>query len=246
MKTGAFKNRICLVTGSSRGIGLAAARAMAALGATLILHGRSASVLEELSSKLPDPTRHGWIAADLSLDDDLRRLIQETTKRYPRLDVLVHSAGILGPRSNLEDYPPQDWDAVMRINLSAPYLITQALLPMLRKGVHPSIIFVSSGVGHRGRAGWGAYSVSKFAVEGLTQVWADELRAEGIRVNAINPGGTRTGMRAQAYPEEDPSTLPAPEEIAPVFVALADPENKLSGMSIQARQHPAYRSGYQR
>jgi NAD(P)-dependent dehydrogenase (short-subunit alcohol dehydrogenase family) len=217
---------------------------MASRGATLVLHGRDDTLLKDRASTLPNTSRHEWIIADLSREDDLKSFAQEVKRRYPRLDVLVHSAGILGPRSSLEDYPLDDWNTVIRVNLTAPFRITQALLPMLRKAKHPSIIFVSSGVGHRGSAEWGAYSVSKFGVEGLTQVLADELHAEGIRVNAINPGGTRTRMRAQAFPEEDPNTLPTPEQIAPVFVELASPENKLSGRSIEAREHPAYRSGF--
>jgi NAD(P)-dependent dehydrogenase (short-subunit alcohol dehydrogenase family) len=135
----------------------------------------------------------------------------------------------------LAEYPVESWQDVLHLNLTAPFLVTQALLPALRKGDHPSLIFVSSGVGYKGRAGWGAYSVSKFGVEGLNQVWADELAAESIRVNAVNPGGTRTQMRAAAYPQEDPITLPTPEEIAPVFVWLARADTAVTGQSLEAR-----------
>ena len=154
---------------------------------------------------------------------------------HEKLDVLVHSAGILGPKIPLDSYPAEDWDEVIQVNLTAPFLLTQALLPLLRKGFHPSVTFISSGVGRVGRAEWGAYAVSKFGVEGLTQVWADELQGENIRVNAVNPGGTRTQMRAAAYPEEDPKTLPTPEEISPVFVWLARSDTTINGQSLEAR-----------
>jgi NAD(P)-dependent dehydrogenase (short-subunit alcohol dehydrogenase family) len=149
--------------------------------------------------------------------------------------VLVHSAGTLGVKVPLAEYPTEVWDEVIHLNLTVPFLLTKALLPLLRKGDRPSVVFVSSGAGRRGRGGWGAYSVSKFGVEGLTQVWADELRREGIRVNAVNPGGTRTRMRALAYPEEDPETLPTPDEVAPVFVWLARADTRVTGQSLDAR-----------
>jgi NAD(P)-dependent dehydrogenase (short-subunit alcohol dehydrogenase family) len=136
----------------------------------------------------------------------------------------------------LASYPEEAWNDVLRINLTAPFLVTQALLPALRRGDSPTVIFISSGVGRKGGAEWGAYSVSKFGVEGLSQVWSDELQKEGIGVNAVNPGGTRTGMRAAAYPEEDPLSLPTPEEIAPVFVWLARRDTKITGESLEARE----------
>jgi NAD(P)-dependent dehydrogenase (short-subunit alcohol dehydrogenase family) len=158
-------------------------------------------------------------------------------KLHNRLDVLIHNAGVLGPaKVPLAEYPQEVWQEVLRVNLTGPFVITQALLPALRKGEQPTIIFVSSGAGRSGRAGWGGYAVSKFGVEGLTQVWADELRQEGIRVNAVNPGGTRTQMRAAAYPEENPLILPTPEEISPVFVWLARPDTRVTGESLEAQE----------
>jgi NAD(P)-dependent dehydrogenase (short-subunit alcohol dehydrogenase family) len=231
-----LSDRICLITGSSRGIGLGIARVFAAYGAKVTLHGRDENVLRETLARLPDPSNHNCIAADLDTPEGTQRLAAEMLRLNERLDVLIHSAGILGPpRIPLAEYPAEVWQEVLHLNLTAPFLITQPLLPALGKGVNPSVIFISSGVGHRGRAGWGAYSVSKFGVEGLTQVWADELKEMGIRVNAVNPGGTRTEMRAAAYPQEDPLTLPAPEDIAPVFVWLARPDTKITGDSIEAR-----------
>jgi NAD(P)-dependent dehydrogenase (short-subunit alcohol dehydrogenase family) len=231
MSVGILSNRICLITGSSRGIGLGVARVFAENGASVVLHGKDEKLLPRSLAKLSEPKQHSYITpAGAGL------LAAAFLRLHEKLDVLIHSAGILGPPMiPLAEYPADSWQDVLHLNLTAPFLITQALLPALRKGDHPSVIFVSSGVGYKGRAGWGAYSVSKFGVEGLNQVWADELAAESIRVNAVNPGGTRTQMRAAAYPQEDPTTLPTPEEIAPVFVWLARADTAVTGQSLEAR-----------
>jgi len=227
--------RVCLITGSSRGIGLGIARVFADNGAIVTLHGRDKATLRQSLASLPESPKHNYIAADLNTLEGSKKLAERLVSLYEKLDVLVHSAGILGPKTPLATYPQKDWDEVIWINLTVPFLLTQELLPILRKGDHPSIIFISSGVGRVGRAGWGAYAVSKFGVEGVTQVWAHELRGENIRVNAVNPGGTRTRMRAAAYPEEDPMILPTPEDIAPVFVWLARADTEINGQSLEAR-----------
>jgi NAD(P)-dependent dehydrogenase (short-subunit alcohol dehydrogenase family) len=217
MSTGILFNRICLITGSSRGIGLGVARVFAEKGARVILHGRDENVLRQSSATLVDPVKHTYVAADLNTAQGPLNIAEGFLRLQKKLDVLIHSAGVLGPKVPLANYPEAAWNDVLRVNLTAPFLLTQALLPALRKGANPSVVFISSSVGRR----WGGYAVTKFGVEGLTQAWADELEAEGIRVNAVNPGGTRTQMRAAGYPQEDPLTLPTPEEIAPVFVWLA-------------------------
>jgi NAD(P)-dependent dehydrogenase (short-subunit alcohol dehydrogenase family) len=227
--------RVCLITGSSRGIGLGIARVFADNGAIVTLHGRDEVTLRQSLASLPESPKHSYIAADLNTLEGSKKLAERLIRLHEKLDVLVHSAGILGPKTPLVTYPQKDWDEVIRVNLTVPFLLTQELLPLLRKGDHPSVIFISSGVGRVGRAEWGAYVVSKFGIEGLTQVWADELRGENIRVNAVNPGGTRTQMRAAAYPEEDPMILPAPEDVAPVFVWLARTDTEINGQSLEAR-----------
>lgn len=229
-------DRVCLVTGSSRGIGRAVAEKYAELGATVILHGRDEEALRRVLQKLPGDG-HRWVAADLAAADGVEQLAKAILYDRQELDVLVHSAGVLGPRVELAEYPPAEWERVLRVNLTVPFLLTQALLPALRRGASPSVILVSSGAGRRGRARWGAYAVSKFGVEGLSQVWADELRGEGIRVNAIDPGATRTAMRARAFPDEDPETLPRPADITPVFVELAGPNLHAAGARFQARAY---------
>jgi len=227
--------RVCLITGSSRGIGLGIARVFAGNGAIATLHGRDRATLRQTLASLPESSKHNYVAAELNTSGGLETLVERFVRLHAKLDVLVHSAGILGPKTPLANYPEKDWDEVIRVNLTVPFLLTQALLPLLRKGDHPSVIFISSGVGRVGRAEWGAYVVSKFGVEGLTQVWAPELQGENIRVNAVNPGGTRTRMRAVAYPEEDPKTLPTPEDISPVFVWLARADTQVNGQSLEAR-----------
>lgn len=236
MSAGVLSNRICLITGSSRGIGLGVARVFAENGARVVLHGRDRNLLRQSLAELVEPQNHSYIATALNTPEGAEALVTEFLRLHEKLDVLVHSAGILGPPMiPLAEYPVESWQEVLQLNLTTPFLVTQALLPALRKGDSPSVIFVSSGVGYRGRAGWGAYSVSKFGVEGLNQVWADELEAASIRVNAVNPGGTRTRMRAAAYPQEDPKTLPTPEDIAPVFVWLARADTTVTGQSLEAR-----------
>lgn len=235
MSTDILFNRICLITGSSRGIGLGVARVFAENGARVILHGRDENVLRQSSAELSEPKQHSYITADINTHEGVVVLAAAFLRLHEKLDVLIHSAGVLGPKIPLADYPEAAWNDVLRVNLTAPFLLTQALLPALRKGANPSVVFISSSVGRRGRAEWGGYVVTKFGVEGLTQAWADELKEENVRVNAVNPGGTRTQMRAAGYPQEDPLTLPTPEEIAPVFVWLARADTQITGESLDAR-----------
>jgi len=235
MSTGILFNRICLITGSSRGIGLGVARVFAENGARVILHGRNENLLRQSLAELSEPKQHSYITADINTPEGAVVLAAAFLRLHGKLDVLIHSAGVLGPKVPLADYPEEAWNDVLRVNLTAPFLLTQALLPALRKGANPSVVFISSSVGRRGRAEWGGYVVTKFGVEGLTQAWADELKEENVRVNAVNPGGTRTQMRAAGYPQEDPLTLPTPEEIAPVFVWLARADTQITGESLDAR-----------
>jgi NAD(P)-dependent dehydrogenase (short-subunit alcohol dehydrogenase family) len=235
MSTDILFNRICLITGSSRGIGLGVARVFAENGARVILHGRDENVLRRSLAELSEPKQHSYITADINTPEGAVVLAAAFLRLHEKLDVLIHSAGVLGPKVPLADYPEAAWNEVLRVNLTAPFLLTQALMPALRKGANPSVVFISSSVGRRGRAEWGGYVVTKFGVEGLTQAWADELKEENVRVNAVNPGGTRTQMRAAGYPQEDPLTLPTPEEIAPVFVWLARADTQITGESLDAR-----------
>jgi len=150
----------------------------------------------------------------------------------------VNNASILGERSPIAELDVRTWDEVLRVNTSSLFYVTRPLIPHLVARGDGSIINVSSSVGRRGKANWGPYAVSKFGLEGFTQVLAAELEPDGIRVNSVNPGATRTDMRASAYPDEDPTTLPAPEEIAEVFVFLASDESKTTtGRALEARDY---------
>jgi NAD(P)-dependent dehydrogenase (short-subunit alcohol dehydrogenase family) len=162
-------------------------------------------------------------------------MVGAAVERFGHVDVLVNNAGLLGPRVRIEDYPEDEWRRVIDANLTGPYLVSKAVIPHMREG--GSIVNVVSGVSVEGRAEWGAYSVSKFGVEGLTQILAAELEGRGIRVNAVDPGGMRTDMRAAAYPEEDPTTRITPEENTAVFLYLASDESRgVTGERFRAQE----------
>ncbi|MFZ6792704.1 SDR family NAD(P)-dependent oxidoreductase, partial [Klebsiella pneumoniae] len=149
---------------------------------------------------------------------------------------ILHNAGILGERVELAHYPAEVWDDVMAVNLRAPFALTQALLPLLQKKENDSVLFTSSGVGREARALWGAYSVSKVAIEAVSKIFAAEQTNPYIRLNCINPGDRRTALRALAYREEDPKTLPTPESIMPAYLYLMGEDSlTLNGQSIDAQ-----------
>jgi NAD(P)-dependent dehydrogenase (short-subunit alcohol dehydrogenase family) len=230
-----LKGKVSLVTGGGSGIGAAIARAFAREGAEVVMCGRRAHALEAMRVQITAAGGRVFaVPADLTRREDVGRLTETIRERFGRLDVLVNNAGILGAHAPIAEYPDDEWDAVIAANLTAVFRLTKAALPLMPRG--GSIINVSSSVGRVGRAGWGAYSVSKFGVEGLSQVLADELRERGIRVNTVNPGGTRTAMRAAAYPDEDPRTLPSPDDVTPLFVYLASDESTgVTGRAFDAR-----------
>lgn len=235
-----LKDRVILITGANRGIGAALARGCAALGARVILQGRDTAALDQVRDDIQ--ASGGQAAETLVLDLEqadaaaYAALAARVQQRHGRLDGLVHNAGLLGPRVLLEETPAPALAQVLQVNVQAGFALTQALLPLLKAADQASVIFTSSSVGRKGRAGWGAYSVSKFATEGLMQVWAEELADAGIRVNSVNPGGTRTAMRAAAYPDEDPARVPAPEAILPVYLYLLGPASQgTTGQALNAQ-----------
>lgn len=234
-----LEGKVALITGASRGIGLAIARAYLQEGAAVALCARDAAALVAAAEglrALGDEARVLAQPCDVTRPEDVAALVAAVEAAFGRLDVLVNNAAVLGPRVPIADYPLEAWREVLEVNVTGVFLVTRAALPLMRRTGGGSIINLSSGVGRRGRARWGAYAVSKGAVEILTQILAEELAPEGIRVNAVNPGPTRTRMRAQAYPEEDPLSLPAPEEIVPIFVYLASEESRaITGQSLDAR-----------
>lgn len=218
-----LEGRVILVTGATSGIGRAVSLALARYGATVLLHGRDARALEalfeEVSAVGPEPA-----LAELDFEraqgPQYEELIEQIETRYGRLDGLLHNAAMLGDRSPIEHYDIGLWQRVVHVNLNAVFVLTRCMLGLLRRSEDASLLFTTSGVGHRGRAYWGAYAASKFGIEGLTQVLADELEQTRIRVNCINPGATRTRMRALAYPAEDPETLRPPEALTAAYLFL--------------------------
>ena len=226
-----LKGRVVLVTGAGDGIGRTAALAYAEHGADVVLLGRTRTKLEAVFDAIEanTDTRPVVVPADLLHvgEEAADSLLQAVRGEYGRLDGVLHNAGALGPRNPIAHYPVQEWLDVMQVNVNAAFALTRALLPLLDAADDASIVFTSSGVGRTGRAYWGAYAVSKFATEGLVQVLADEVAHAGrIRVNSLNPGGTRTAMRAAAYPGEDPATLPEPGAHMGLYLYLMGPDSQ--------------------
>jgi NAD(P)-dependent dehydrogenase (short-subunit alcohol dehydrogenase family) len=249
---GSLRDRVIAVTGAGDGIGRALALAAGRLGAQVVLIGRTVRRLEAVHAEIAAMAGAGEASiAPLDLEQalagDYDRLAGAVMERYGRLDGLVHNAAVLGTVAPIEHTQMLSWCRVLHVNLTAAFALTQVLLPALRASADASVIFTSSGVGRRGRANWGAYAVSKFGVEGLSQVLADELAGNSsVRVNALNPGPTRTRMRRQAFPGEDPASLPEPAAILGPYLWLLGPESRgVTGQSLDcqapppARQEPA-------
>ena len=236
-----LRDRIILITGASDGIGKALALHAASLGAQVILHGRNTAKLEKVYDEIdgidgaPRPSIAVMDLASANAES-YTSLAGSLDGEFGHLDGLVHNAGILGERFSIEQYDVELWQRVMHVNVTSAFALTQVLLPLLQKSEDPCVIFTSSGVGRTGKAFWGAYSVSKFATEGLAQVLADEHRHTNMRVNCINPGATRTGMRLAAYPGEDRDRLKRPEEILAPYVYLLGPDSRdVTGESFNAQ-----------
>lgn len=232
-----LSGKVALVTGGSRGIGRAIASAYAAEGAKVFICGKNENDLDAALRELRDgAVVIDGAAGDIGNSNDVERIVKFAVECFGTIDVLVNNASALGPRDPIATYPVAAWDEVIRVNLTGVFLMTRAILPIMSARRAGSIINVTSGVGRRGKARWGAYAVSKGGLEVFTQVLADEVSEIGIRVNSVNPAATRTRMRARAYPGEDPLTLPAPEAITPIFVYLAsDGSAGVTGHSLDAR-----------
>lgn len=232
--------RVVVVTGAGDGIGRAVAIALASQGATVALLGRTLRKLERVYDRIvqaggPKPA---LLPFDLETAGaaEYDALNDAIDREFGRVDGLAHVAGILGMLSPIEHYDVPTWCKVLHVNLTAPFVLTRALLPLLRRSADAAVVFTSSGVGRRGRAYWGAYAVSKFGTEGLMQVLAHESERTRMRVNSLNPGPVATAMRLQAYPAEDRSLLPEPEAItAPYLFLLGPASTGISGMSFDCQ-----------
>lgn len=233
-------NRIILVTGAGDGIGREAALTYARHGAQLILLGRTLSKLQAVKQEIHQLGLAPAATVEFDLltaaPSDYQKLADELAAAYPHLDGVLNNAGLLGNINPLAEQDYQEFCDVMQVNVNASLLLTQAVLPLLLKSPSASLIFTSSSVGRTGRAGWGAYAISKFATEGMMQVLADEYKNTHLRVNCINPGGTRTSMRASAFPDEDPQKLKTPADIMPLYLYLmGDDSRRKTGMSFDAQ-----------
>lgn len=236
-----LNNKVILVTGANRGIGRAASIAFAKHGAQVILLGRDSDALadvydEIVALKLPEPSIMPVNLAGLS-DENLTVVTDAIDAEYGRLDGLLHNASVLGFKGMLRDTETSQWQQTLDVNLTASFTLTRALLPLLERSASASVVFTSSGVGRQARAYWSAYAVSKFGVEALTQIFADEMaNVSSIRFNAINPGATDTLMRRGAYPGEDPSSNPTPSDIMPLYLYLMGDDSKaINGQSLDAQ-----------
>jgi NAD(P)-dependent dehydrogenase (short-subunit alcohol dehydrogenase family) len=219
---GALAGRTALITGASRGIGAAVARRFAAEGAHVILMARTVGGLEELDDAIKgDGGSATLIPAGLSDFDALDTLGPALLERFGGLDVFVGNAGALGEMTPLTHYDPKAWHEVFDINVHANWRLIRTLEPLLRRSEAGRAILVSSAAAANPRAFWGAYAVTKAALDALARVWASELENTNVRVNVVYPGAVRTGMRAAAFPGEDPMTLKTPEATTDTFVRLA-------------------------
>ena len=234
---GRLAGRVALVTGASRGIGKAVARLFAQEGAEMVLVARTTGGLEELDDEIRASTGRTSLLVPLDLRefDAIDRLGAALYERFGRLDVLVGNAGDLGTLSPLGHIEPKEFQRVVDINLTANWRLLRSLDPLLRRSEAGRAIFVTSSVGSQARPFWGGYSITKAALEMMVRIYAEEVKQTKIRANLIDPGRTRTGMRAQAYPGEDPATLPTPEAIAEKFLPLATAEFDGNGQVIKAQ-----------
>ena len=222
-------NRSILVTGGSSGIGRELVRQFARHGARVLATARREADLLETIAPL-DRDRAFAVPADLGSRTG-REMVATEALRIAPIDVVVHAAGVLGPKTTLEHYPEEDWHEVFHINVTAVHLLHQRLVPALAPAA--TIVGVSSSVGRKGRGGWGMYAISKAALEGWLEVLTDEWPGA---VFSVNPGGTATPMRAEAMPEEDPAAIPGPADIAPIFLRLARADHgEESGAKFNAR-----------
>ena len=231
-----LEGKVAMITGASQGLGRALALAYAKEGAQVVVNSRSEESIRPVAEEAESTSAEVLaLAADVSKSVDVEKLVGAAVERFGKIDVLVNNAGVLGPRVAIVEYPEDEWRQVIDANLTGPFLVSKAVIPHMPEG--GSIVNVVSGVSIEGRPEWGAYAVSKFGVEGLTQILAAELKERGIRVNAVDPGGMRTEMRAAAYPEEDPMTRITPEENTEVFLYLASDESKgVTGNRFKAQE----------
>jgi len=233
-------HKVILVTGAGDGIGRVAATTFASHGATVVLLGKTTAKLEQVYDEImalgaPEP---GIAPMDLATasSEDIKQLAEVLDSTYGRLDGLLHNAAMLGDRIPVEHYDINQWMTVMQVNFNAVFMLSRLMLPLLRQAPAASLLFTSSSVGAAPKAYWGPYAVSKYAMEGLAKLLAEELHnTSAIRVNIINPGATRTSMRAKAYPNENPANLKTATSLMPLYLYLmGDDSSAINGETLTA------------
>jgi NAD(P)-dependent dehydrogenase (short-subunit alcohol dehydrogenase family) len=227
-----LQDKTILITGASDGIGKCCAETFANYGANLILLGRSQGKLEKLYDAIerahPNKITIHPMNFETASEQDYKTLGESLDSQFSCLDGFIHSAGKLGDRTPIEFYSVETWNRTMQVNLSSTFLLTKALLQSLSKSLDARIILTSSSVGRKGKANWGAYAVSKFALEGLMQTLADELKnTSNTKINSVNPGGIRTAMRRAAYPAENPKSQPEPKVLMPFYLYLFSKDTEM-------------------
>ncbi|CAC9954701.1 Oxidoreductase, short-chain dehydrogenase/reductase family [uncultured Gammaproteobacteria bacterium] len=227
---GELKDKVILVTGANRGFGKAMTMDLAKAGATVIMLGRDLGSLETAYDEVVDGGFVEPILYPLDLEgataEHYQQLQKDVLDNFGQLDGLIHNAGIIGTMMPIEQYDLKLWYATMQINVNAPFMLTQALIPALNKSADARALFLSSSVGREARAYWGAYGVSKFAIEGLSKTLSEELEKTNIRVNSLDPGRMKTEMRRTAYPAENSDKNPLPESKSPAIVYLMSEKSK--------------------
>jgi NAD(P)-dependent dehydrogenase (short-subunit alcohol dehydrogenase family) len=235
-----LKGEVVLITGASRGLGRALAQAFGHAGARLILCARKEAPLRDVVAGLEGPgVEVEWAAVDVRDAPAVRRLVARAVDRFGPVSALVNNASVLGPRVPLREHDLEEWRLVLDVNLTGILIPIQAVLPGMRGAGTGSIINVSSGVGNVDRADWGAYAVSKWGVEALSRNLALEEADSGVRVNIVDPGSLRTGMRRAAYPQEEPMKPSPPEAAVDVFLWLASRDSAgVTGQRFRALDWP--------
>lgn len=235
-----LNNKTILVTGAGDGIGRAASIEFAKHGATVILLGKTVKKLENVYDEIVNASypKPAIVPLDMkgATEQNYIDMADTIAEQFGHLDGLLHNASQLGALGPFEHIDLTSLETILKVNVTAQAIMTKSLLPIMRKAEHASIVFTSSGVGRKGRAYWGPYAFSKFATEGMMQVLADECDNTSVRVNSINPGATRTEMRAKAYPAEDPQTLKTAEQIMPTYLFLMGNESiDTNGQAVNAQ-----------
>ncbi|MBI3004445.1 MAG: SDR family oxidoreductase [Ignavibacteriales bacterium] len=229
-----LQNKCAIITGGSKGLGRALTQKFTGEGARVAICSRHKHDLE-LARKQLSSSEVLAVQCDISNSQESQKFVERVLREFGQIDILVNNASRLGPRVSITEYPLNEWDETVQTNINGPFFITRLVLPSMIERKSGSIINISASVGKAGRAKWGAYAVSKFGIEGFTQVLSEELKPYNISVNSVNPGAMATALRREAYPEEDQSILRTPEQVTDIFVYLASDDGVgISGQSFDA------------